>query len=247
MVIKFGRAIVFFHQFSFFNAVRFLLSEFIRKVLDRYSIASYSQTGEDRVIQAILGNGPGFYVDVGCNHPQKCSNTFELYKRGWKGVNIDANAKLVNQQKTLRLSDITVCAAISDKEEEVLFTEFVDPFVSSISPDHVKKWKRHRSIKEEKLIRTVTLTAVLNQFIIPSRLDLLCIDVEGHDYEVLTSLDMMLYRPRLIVIEMHDFELNNPNENRTYVLLISKRYKMVGFVIMNGYFVDSLMPSAEYN
>ena len=244
-MIKFSRVSVFFHQFNFLNAVRFLLSEFFRKVLDRYNIASYSQTGEDRVIQAILGNEAGFYVDVGCNHPQKCSNTFELYKRGWKGLNIDANSELIDKQKNLRVSDIAVCAAISDKEQEVVFTEFVDPFVSSLSPDHVKEWKQHRPIKGEKLVRTVTLTAVLNEFGTPPRLDLLCIDVEGHDYEVLTSLDMTLYRPRLIVIEMHGFDLNSLSENKIYNLLIYKGYRMIGFVIMNGYFVDTLMPVAE--
>ena len=242
---KFNRAFVLFSQFNFFNGVRFLLSEFFRKSLDKYSIASYSQTGEDRLIQAILGNEPGFSVDVGCNHPQKCSNTFELYKRGWKGVNIDANAKLIDQQKSLRVSDIAVCAAISNIEKEVVFTEFVDPFVSSISPDHVKEWKQHRLIKEEKSVRTVPLTMVLNEFRTPPLFDLLCIDVEGHDYEVLLSLDLKLYRPRLIVIEMHSFDLNKPNDNKIYVSLISVGYKMVGFVIMNGYFVDTLRPVAE--
>ena len=31
----------------------------------------------------------GFYVDVGCFHPKKHSNTYLLYKRGWSGINID--------------------------------------------------------------------------------------------------------------------------------------------------------------
>jgi FkbM family methyltransferase len=236
--MKISRAALFFKQFNFLQGVRFLLSEICRKVLDRYSISSYSQTGEDRIIQAILGNEPGFFIDVGCNHPQLCSNTFSLYNRGWKGINIDANANLIDQQKNLRLVDISVCAAISDKEQEVVFTEFVDPFVSSISQSHVEEWRRHRAIKGTKIIKTVTLTAVLTEFKAPSRPDLLCIDVEGHDYEVLTSLDLKRYRPRLIVIEMHGFELNNPNENKIFVSLISSGYKMIGFVIMNGYFID---------
>lgn len=243
--MRFGRATLFFHQFDFLHSVRFLLFEICRKVLDRYSTSSYSQTGEDRIIQAILGNAPGFYIDVGCNHPQKCSNTFELYKRGWRGINIDANASLIDKQKSLRIADVAVCAAISDKEHEVVFTEFDDSFVSSLSLDHVQEWKRHRAIKATRLVKTVTLTSILNSARTPPRPDLLCIDVEGHDYEVLTSLDLKLYRPRLIVVEMHGFDLGNPNENRIYGYLVSKGYRMAGFVIMNGYFIDTLRPDAE--
>lgn len=237
-IMRFRRAILFFQQFNLFNALKFLLSEVCRKVLDRYSTSSYSQTGEDRIIQAFLGNEPGFYIDVGCNHPQKCSNTFELYKRGWKGIKIDANANLINEQKNLCLADISICAAISDKEHEVVFTEFDDSFVSSISPDHVQEWRQHRSIKATKLVKTVTLTSILSEVGLSSCPDLLCIDVEGHDYEVLKSLDLEVYRPRLIVVEMHGFDLGNPRENLIYVYLVSNGYRMAGFVIMNGYFVD---------
>jgi hypothetical protein len=31
----------------------------------------------------------GFFVDVGCFHPLFYSNTWKLYKKGWRGVNID--------------------------------------------------------------------------------------------------------------------------------------------------------------
>ena len=161
--MRFRRATLFFHQFDLFNAFRFLLFEVCRKVLDRYSTSSYSQTGEDRIIHALLGNKPGFYIDVGCNHPQQCSNTFELYKRGWKGINIDANANLINEQKSLRVADISICAAISDNEHEVVFTEFDDPFVSSLSQDHVQEWRQHRTIKATRLVKTVTLTSLLNE------------------------------------------------------------------------------------
>ena len=31
----------------------------------------------------------GFYVDVGAYHPTKNNNTYLLYKRNWRGINID--------------------------------------------------------------------------------------------------------------------------------------------------------------
>lgn len=56
---------------------------------------------------------------------------------------------------------------------------------------------------------------------------------------------MKLYRPRLVVIEMHNFDLNRANENKIYVSLISSVHKMVGVLIMNGYFIDNLRPVAK--
>ena len=43
----------------------------------------FSQFGEDRIINEIFEENytDGFYVDVGCFHPIKHSNTFRLKKR----------------------------------------------------------------------------------------------------------------------------------------------------------------------
>ena len=52
--------------------------------------ASYSQWGEDHFIQNFFKNkDTGVYLDVGCFHPFKYSNTCLLYNKGWKGINID--------------------------------------------------------------------------------------------------------------------------------------------------------------
>ena len=52
----------------------------------------YAQWGEDVVIDTILRKiDRGFYVDVGAYHPMHYSNTFRLYKRGWRGINVEPN------------------------------------------------------------------------------------------------------------------------------------------------------------
>ena len=51
---------------------------------------SYSILGEDIFINNYFKNkSKGFYIDVGCYHPIHRNNTFLLYKKGWKGMNID--------------------------------------------------------------------------------------------------------------------------------------------------------------
>ena len=74
----------------------------------------------------------------------------------------------------------------------------------------------------------------------PKVIDLLSIDVEGHDFEVLSSLDLNIYRPRLIVVEIHKFDINNPSASKIYEYLIEHNYKMVSYAVMNGYFLDAL-------
>ena len=52
---------------------------------------SFSQEGEDLLIDRMFdGQSVGFYVDVGAHHPTRFSNTYLLYLRGWRGINIDA-------------------------------------------------------------------------------------------------------------------------------------------------------------
>jgi dTDP-4-dehydrorhamnose 3,5-epimerase-like enzyme len=66
-------------------------------------------------------------------------------------------------------------------------------------------------------------------------LDLLTIDVEGHDFQVLKGLDLSKYRPKVIVVEIHG--LNTLQDNEIYKYLISNGYSLKAFAILSAYFV----------
>lgn len=229
---------IYTKQFSLPSALRLIAADAFRKILDRDATASYGQTGEDRWIESIVGGAPGFFVDVGCNDPVRGSNTFRLYKKGWRGIAIDANCALVEQHRKLRKRDVQVCAALSDVEAETVFTEFTDSCVSSLEPDHVAEWAKHRAIAVQRTVRTRTLTHVLAECNAPNRFELLSVDVEGHDLHVLRSLDFERFRPRLVVVEMHGFDIERPADNEVYQQMTSNGYRMVGFAVMNGLFED---------
>ena len=55
----------------------------------------------------------GFYVDVGAHHPIRFSNTFRLYRKGWRGLNIDANPGSMKRFHHTRPRDINIEAAVS--------------------------------------------------------------------------------------------------------------------------------------
>ena len=55
----------------------------------------YSQFGEDVVLRELMGkrHPKGSYLDIGCYHPRKHSNTYFLYKLGWSGMLVDIEGK----------------------------------------------------------------------------------------------------------------------------------------------------------
>jgi len=238
--VRLNKIKTYFHEFRILSAIRVLCAELSRKLFDTYNLSSYSQAGEDRILLNVITNlgKTGFYVDVGCNAPQAYSNTFELYKRGWRGITIDANQQLINKHQRLRKRDISICAVISDQEREVVFTNFENSLFSSLDTEHISKWEKNRKIKEKKVVTTATLSSILDSCNAPKEFDLLSIDVEGHDFEVLSSLNLSIYRPKLIVIEMHGFDLLNPSSSKLYEYLRANDYRMIGYVVMNGYFSD---------
>ena len=107
---------------SAFSQYLFLLRKLY---LTRFFRKSYSQFGEDVALLSLLGkdklrsykglfNGyQGFFVDVGCYHPVKHSNTYVLYKRGWRGVNIDIDQLKIDGFNIVRKHDTNIVAGVS--------------------------------------------------------------------------------------------------------------------------------------
>src|SRR5580658_4563785 len=55
---------------------------------------SYSQSGEDLLLWKYFGGKlDGFFVEVGANHPTRCSQTWLFEKQGWKGILVEPIAE----------------------------------------------------------------------------------------------------------------------------------------------------------
>jgi FkbM family methyltransferase len=161
--------------------------------------SSYSQCGEDAVLAYLFaGKRSGFYVDVGCHHPKRGSNTFLFYKRGWQGILIDMEPAKVLACRLVRWRDTCVLAAVSDREEDLpLYAPHRFSVLATISP-----LATDDSFQEVGRIKTRTLTGLLQEYGAPQRFELLSIDAEGVDYQVLNSLDVQQFRPQVICIEI---------------------------------------------
>jgi FkbM family methyltransferase len=222
-------------------ALRFAVVYTLKKLLNSEASINYSQTGEDAVIRSLLDETrPGIYVDVGCHDPIRSSNTLSLYLHGWHGINIDANPRLIEQFKKVRRRDVAVCAAISDQEHDILFHEFEDELVSTVSQEVLPEWESKWKKRGDRMVRTRTLGSVLAETLPPqTEIDLLSVDVEGHDLNVLRSVDLDVFRPKLIVVEMHHFQLHLVQENPVACYLEAQGFRQIGYDTLNGYFVDA--------
>ena len=60
----------------------------------------------------------GIYVDIGCFHPVKYSNTAKLFNKGWRGYNIDINKTSIDLFKIVRPKDKKIHAILSSNSKE---------------------------------------------------------------------------------------------------------------------------------
>jgi FkbM family methyltransferase len=221
-------------------ALRLLVMFFIRRVLAIPVSFSFAQTGEDRILSFFLHQRTGFYIDVGCNDPLKYSSTFVFYLKGWSGIAIDANEAIVDRFQKTRQQDVCIAAAVSDSERDVIFHRSESDTVSTIDEEVLEQWQDNWKFRPEDqvAVRTQTLTSILQKALPDQTMDIdfMTIDVEGHEFQVLSGLDFSRYRPKLISVEIHD--LRTIFLNRIYLLLVEKGYSLVGYVTMNAYFLD---------
>ena len=62
---------------------------------------SFSQHGEDRLLLEYFHGKPGTYVDVGANYPVKISNTYLLYRNGWRGLTVEPIPRLSKRHRAI--------------------------------------------------------------------------------------------------------------------------------------------------
>ena len=182
---------------------------FLRKVLmniGSHYIKSYSQEGEDMILRRLFEKKKeGFYVDVGAHHPKRFSNTYFFYKKGWKGINIDAMPNSMKLFKKTRPRDINIEIPISEQKQKLKYYAFDEPAINGFSKEISEKRSRTEDVKIlfTKEIETTTLENILTEYLPKDQtIDFLSIDVEGLDFEVLKSNNFKIFKPNLILVEI---------------------------------------------
>ncbi len=145
----------------------------------------YSEFGEDKwIAENLTLPETGFYIDAGCGHPTIHNNTAFLRDRGWNGMAIDANDGYAGYWQ----DGVFIQAFVSDQ-----------PLVSF----SFKKIAGHSRVEESpRRYATTSLLRLLGVVKQPAPapwFDFLSLDLEGHEFNALMSLEGQL--PRVIVSE----------------------------------------------
>lgn len=186
---------------------------------------SYAMDGEDLAIDKYIEKKEkGFYVDIGAHHPIHRNNTQLLFNRGWGGINIDVNQFSIDLFNFLRPDDVNINSAITNYDGEIKY--YYQKELSQLTS--VKKEiaiKRMQGEIKEKKIKSLKIDTILNYSKFKNnRIDFLNIDVEGGDFDALRSIDLNVYKPKMICIEIDEKNILSSN---IYSYLIKFNYKKV--------------------
>ena len=192
----------------------------------------YGEFGEDILINRILKNIKiGRYVDVGCYHPFKGSLTVQLYKRGWRGINIDLSKSSIDLFNLVRKKDINLNIAVSDFNGQTNYFEN--------SPINQQN-SLIKSDDNQKMIKTdcKNLNFILgeNKF---EKFEYLNIDVEGNENNVIKGIDFSKYRQILITIENNNLHINDYIQSEVYKILTENNFTFISKIGVTNFFLNN--------
>ena len=221
-----------------FNLFKYLYFCFQKFKSGNYVKKSYSRDAQDLIINHFFKDKKkGIYIDVGYYQPYNFNNTKLLYDRGWSGINIDLDFHTIDFFNFVRKRDENINIAISEKEgEKDLYFFHNRSAINSLSKI------RKKEAREIKRVKTKTLNSIIeNSKFKNEKINLLSIDVEGHEIEVLRSIDLNKYFPEMIVIEflerdiLDNMEFYNQNidqviNSEVYRYMVKNDYHFVNWL-----------------
>ncbi len=148
----------------------------------------------------------GFYVDIGANDGVTGSNSLLLEESGWNGLLVEPNPCLHSVLNEKR-KGILVPYLISKTDGEVEFNKVEGPEnlhgLSRIDGDEnfEKHVEKHGGRVVKLKLPCKPLTQILDDNQVDKKFDFLSIDVEGHELDVLKTLNFDKYSPKVIMLE----------------------------------------------
>lgn len=215
-------------QIKFGNVVFFRMSE---KTKQKARDQGYkSQYGQDYFLpkKQLVSPMNGTFIDVGCNKPETNSNTYFFEKFcGYSGLAIDALPDLEESWKKIRPHTNFLNMLVSAEEKLTRFlvvegSQGWEHQLSGITEDIDLSGKNVYSHEIE--IEAVPLNKIIATYLNEKPIDLLSIDVEGHELEVLDSIDWGKTNIKVIVME-NNIRDSAADEKRRF--LINKGYDFI--------------------
>jgi FkbM family methyltransferase len=166
---------------------------------------SFSQADEDLKVEELIGQ-VNWFVDIGAHDGISGSNTLYFALLGARGLCFEPVRETYTKLHwfyALNPHVRTMRCGISDhnREATMMAADFLSCVPETEDAAHTAISVVHESMEERvKLLRFEDAIQGLN---LPTQCDLLSIDVEGHELNVLRSIDFAQHTFRAVVIESH--------------------------------------------
>lgn len=215
--------------------IDFMIVENLKKIIHRRYNISFAKSGDDIQLSKLINqHTPGTYVDIGCWHPYKASNTYYFHLRNWKGICIDPNPTLKPLYDKFRNGDTFINCGIGNLNDSLKYYMFEESSMNTFSEGFVLKHNLQSQILKVIDVPLKSLEKILDENILDNdRLDFFDIDVEGYDLEVLKTNNWNKYRPRIIVVES-DVSIKDDLTSDITKYIESQDYRLLGKSVING-------------
>ncbi len=183
------------------------LKYYTKVLLNNWTVQkdSYAQHEEDKLIELLLQNGVNSFIDIGANDGVLFSNTYKFAKSGARGLCVEPSRKSLPKLYLNHLFHFKVrCihGAVSSSSGHIFIKE--DGYESTLS-----KVQHSPSVDATK-VRAYTLNDLFIAHPRFKKVDLLSIDVEGHEKSVLLGAKEPI-QAKIIIIETDKLGIDTLN------------------------------------
>ena len=191
---------------------------------------SYAQHEEDRLIELLLPRGVNSFIDIGANDGVLFSNSFKFAKKGANGLCIEPSR---NSFRKLRLNHLfhpkvkCIQSAVSNTNSHIFLNE--DGYESTLS--YVSKSKKNNSYS----VRCQTFDKILEKYPEFLEVDLLTVDVEGHEREVFDALTNDQFKAKVIILESDKTQIEELLKSNSLKIYRPEFINGVNTVLINKY------------
>jgi FkbM family methyltransferase len=160
----------------------------------------------------------GYFVEFGAYDGEYASNTSGLADMGWHGLYLEPVKKFFEMAKARHINNTSVKVVnIAVGDERKCAEISIGGPLSTISKETFEcfktfDWAVGCLTDETQKTQQDLLQNILAKHDIPQGFDVLSVDVEGYEYEALRKFNLKDWMPKIIIIELHDNNINYPHE-----------------------------------
>jgi len=212
---------------------------------------SYAQCGEDIIIDAFLRGlsiTQPTYIDIGTYHPILNNNTYLFYKNGGHGICIEPDEDFFRLIQKNRPKDISLNVGVGPEAiEKANFYLMSSHNLNTFSKSEAELTVTEENYGKQEIKKVVQLPLVTAHSLIEKYLhtapDILSVDAEGLDFEIITSIDLTRYRPKIICTETLRY---GPGQKLGKETSVSEYLAKNDYILYADTYVNSLFVDKKY-